>query len=246
MTTDGELRGSTLLLCLPHAGAGPEVFRSWNKFDVEGVRVHPVELPGHGRRIGEAAYTDVLKAVDAAVSDLRPLLVGGQGQGQGQRVALFGHCLGALQCFELARRLREMDGVTVSHLFVSGSPGPFSTREERVTDVEDDDEFLAELRRIAGYHDPAMDDRELRELKLPMLRADVRMHEDYRPSASGPLDVPITAIRGREDDVVSADEIAQWRDLTTGGFAAVELAGGHMYFMQEAAGVLGLVGVSVR
>lgn len=235
MATDGELRGPTLLLCLPHAGAGPEVFRSWHQFDVEGVRVHPVELPGHGRRIGEAAYTDVLKAVDAVVSDLRPLLAGGQ------RIALFGHCLGALQCFELARRLRDTDGVTVARLFVSGSPGPYSTRDQRATDVEDDDGFLAELRRIAGYHDPAMDDSELRDLKLPMLRADVRMHEDYRPSASAPLDVPITAIRGSQDDVVSAEEIAQWRDLTTAEFTAVELPGGHMYFMQQAAALLGMV-----
>ena len=230
-TTAGDAREPTILLCLPHAGAGPNVFRSWNRLEVEGVRVYPIELPGRGRQIGEEPYTDVLTAVDGMAHDVLPLL------GGGQRLVLFGHCLGALLCFELTRRLRH-DGVPVAHLFVSGSPGPYSTREQRATDVEDDDEFLAALRRIAGYHDPALENRELRELMLPTLRADVRMHEDYRPAADGVLDVPITAIRGDQDDIVSAPEAAQWRGMTTAEFDAIELPGGHMYFTEQAAALL--------
>jgi surfactin synthase thioesterase subunit len=226
---------STLLICLPHAGSGPGIFRPWNSLGIPGVEVHPITLPGRERRLFEEPYLDVAAAVEGIAGELAPTLP------TGRPVALFGHCLGALLCFELARRLRDLDGVPVAGLFVSGSAGPEARRDRRASDVGDDDEFLRAVEEVAGYRDPAMDDPELRELMLPTLRADVRMHEDYRPAGSGPIDVPITALRGDGDAIVSAGEIAQWRAVTTAGFDAVELPGGHLYFVDQGRAVLEVV-----
>jgi surfactin synthase thioesterase subunit len=222
----GRNASAPLLLCLPQAGAGPGVFRPWNGLGASGVEVHPIVMPGRERKLFDPPYTDVQVAVADIADELRPLLAG-------RAIALFGHCLGALQCFELARRLRR-DGCEVTHLVVSGSRPPDHARARRATGLVDDERFLAELERIAGYRDPAMDDPELRALMMPAIRADVQMDEDYRTADRTPLDVPVTAVRGGQDEIVTADELAGWRSWTTTAFEVVEFPGGHMYFTHHA------------
>jgi surfactin synthase thioesterase subunit len=92
-----------------------------------------------------------------------------------------------------------------------------------------DEEFIAGVRRIAGYQHPALDDPELRELLLPVLRADVAAHESYSPAWAAPLACRLTAIRGTQDALVSRDSCAGWRAATSGQFRMEEIPGRHMY-----------------
>lgn len=220
-----------LLFCLPQAGAGAGLFRRWKELGFNGLEVYPILLPGRESRMFEEPHTDVGSAVDAVLDEVRPLV------GNGPPIVLFGHCLGAILGFELARRLRR-EGEHVERLIASGNPGPWTRRSRPVSEIKDDDEFLAALRRIAGYHDASMDDEEFRELMLPTLRADVRMQEGYLAETDARLDVPITAMRGAQDDVVSPGDIAEWRDATNGPYQAVEMPGGHMYFTDNASAII--------
>lgn len=223
---------STLLLCVPHAGAGPAVFKKWSGYDVRGIEPHPVLLSGREQKLFDEPHTDIHAAVAETSQELRPLI--------GDRpVALFGHCLGALVCFELTRSLRSA-GVAVTQLIVSGSRAPDQRRERLLTGIVDDERFLAELERNVGYRAPAMDDPELRELLMPTLRADVRMDEEYRLDDKTPLDIPITAVRGAEDEIVSARDINAWRSWTTADFTTVEFPGGHMYVGDHGAALVRL------
>ncbi|WP_433260179.1 thioesterase II family protein [Actinosynnema sp. CS-041913] len=216
----------TVLICLPFAGAGASFFGSWQSRLPEGVKVAAAQLAGREERFVEEPGTEVARAVD----DVLPWVVE-QVAGAGQ-VALFGHSMGAVLAYDLAHRLGEVAGVSLAKVFVSGSPGPWSARESRATGL-DDDEFVARVQRFAGYSHPALEHPEMRELLLPVLRADVAMHENYRPASDKPLSVPITALRGRDDGLVSAEQVAQWSAATTGAFACVEFAGGHMYLSDD-------------
>lgn len=222
----------TVLICLPFSGSGASFFQQWQLRAPEHLQVLPVQLPGREDRFVEPLLTDVASAVTEAatqvIARLRP----------GDRVALFGHSLGAVLAYELARRLTGT--VTVDHVFVSGSPDPWHGRSDRATGLPDA-EFLARVERFAGFSHPAMVEPEVRELVLPLLRADVEMHENYRPAADTPLTVPITAIRGRDDDLVSAAQSAGWWHATTGRFDTAELGGGHMYLATGVAELLELI-----
>ncbi|MFK0174180.1 thioesterase II family protein [Streptomyces sp. NPDC090306] len=224
----------TFLICLPFAGAGASFFKSWQSQAPEGLRVVPVQLPGREERLAEPAYTEAARAVEEAFSRVTEQVDGAC------RVTLFGHSLGAVLAYELAHRLIEAQGFRDLHLFVSGSPSPYRGRTDFASGL-DDDEFLARVRSFAGYSHPALEDPEMRELLLPILRADVEMHESYRPSSSKPLSIPITSLRGTDDELVSATEAAQWAEATTGAFATVELAGGHMYLADHADALLELI-----
>lgn len=225
-----------VLVCLPFAGAGASFFRGWRSDE---LRMLAVQLPGREERFTEAPITEVTRAVDDA---LPGVLAGIEG---GERVALFGHSMGAVLAFELARRISALDDVPLARLFVSGAPGPWSPREHRATGL-DDEAFLAQVELFSGYTHPALEDPEMRALLLPTLRADVEMHENYRPPAGGPLTVPITTMRGRADRLVSAEQVAEWKRATTGEVSGVEFDGGHMYLTEDASAVLHRIAAAVE
>src|SRR2546421_12668903 len=47
------------LFCLPYAGGGASIFRSWPEGLPESVEVCAIQLPGREARLGEPAYTRI-------------------------------------------------------------------------------------------------------------------------------------------------------------------------------------------
>lgn len=234
----------TVLICLPFAGAGPSFFTPWQRLAPEGLRILPVSLPGREKRFPEPAHTSAAPAVDDAYAQVTAAL--GEGGGTGGPVVLFGHSMGAVLAFELAHRIERSGGpVRLAALVVSGAPGPWTPRTDRADGLPDE-EFAARVRAFAGYDHPALADPEMRELLLPTLRADVRLHEMYVPSTDRPLGVPVISVRGREDTLVGAAEAAEWGRATTGKLTVAEPAGGHMYLTERPAELLALVAAEVR
>ncbi len=214
------------LVCLPFAGGGAGIYRAWKDLPASAPRIVPVQLPGREEQFIDDLYRDVNKAADGLAAHVVELTAN-----KGP-VALFGHSLGAVLAFELARRL-ELDGhVDLRHLFVSGSPGPFTGRSQRATGL-DDEQFLDRVMEFAGYQHDALDDPDMRELLLPVLRADVEMHENYEPLSELPLRIPITSVRGSTDELVSEHEAAEWESATSGRFQQIETPGGHMYLIDS-------------
>lgn len=215
------------LVCLPFAGSGASFYRAWPPIPFGGqARVLAVQFPGREELFGEEPFDDVRSAGAALVPDVldeadpdAPLI-------------LFGHSLGAVVAYEMARAIERSHSGRLSHLYVSGSPGPRGGRTERATGL-DDEEFLARVHGFAGYRHEAFDVPELREILLPVLRADVAMHENYRPADGEPLAAPITALRGADDLLVSARQSREWAAWTRGAFAYRELPGSHMYLTES-------------
>ncbi|WP_369166903.1 thioesterase II family protein [Streptomyces sp. R28] len=226
---------TTKLICLPYAGAGASFYRPWTALAGDTVEIVPLQLPGRERLIDEEPYRNVPQAVDGLLAELRDRL-----GADGTKVALFGHSLGAVLAYELAHRLAAEPGVELVHLFVSGSPEPGRGRERRATALTDED-FLARVGEFAGYHHPALDDPEMREMILPALRADVEMHENYVPSTDLPLNAPLTVVRGEDDDLVDYDDAESWSKVAGHDFEHVEVPGGHMYLTDAAPALVRLI-----
>lgn len=226
---------TTKLICLPYAGAGASFYRPWTALAGDALEIVALQLPGRERLIDEEPYQDVHQAADGLMAQLRERL-----GHDGGRVALFGHSLGAVLAYELARRLVDEPGTELVHLFVSGSPDPYQGRERRATGLSDE-EFLAQVGEFAGYHHPALDDPEMREMILPALRADVEMHENYVPGTDLPLNVPLTVVRGEDDELVGYDDAESWSKVAGLDFEHVEVPGGHMYLTDTASTLVRLI-----
>jgi medium-chain acyl-[acyl-carrier-protein] hydrolase len=148
--------------------------------------------------------------------------------------------MGALVCFELTRHLRrEYDSQPV-HLFVSGRCSPQTLREPFSPDLPDS-EFLEVLRRSNGTPEEVLENSELIELLLPIVRADYAVCKSYVYTPEPPFGFPITAFGGLEDRGVSRDCIEGWRGHTTGPFVMRMLPGSHFFLNTSRSLLLGAI-----
>lgn len=218
--------GDIPLVCFPFAGAGASFFRPWSARLAGQFSVIAVQLPGREKRFSDPPHTNVSAAIGEALPELSRRLRGRSD------VVVFGHSLGAALAYELARRASREGGFQVKRLVVSGSPAPSQQRDRRATGLSDD-EFLQQVSDFAGYSHPVLEDPEMRDLLLPVLRADVEMHEGYVPGQLDVLAASITCLRGRDDALVSLADSARWQEVTGQPLDLVEVAGGHMYLVDE-------------
>jgi medium-chain acyl-[acyl-carrier-protein] hydrolase len=213
-------RASVRLFCFPYAGGADSVFRSWQQILTDTIEVCPVQLPGRGSRITEPPCTDIKQLVQDAGQALAPYL--------DKPFAFFGHSLGALIAFELARYLKREYSESPVHLFASGRCSPQTTNGP--LDLKLFDSKLPEmLRRYNGTPEEVLDDPELMELILPVLRADLALCKSYIYTPQLPFSFPITAFGGLDDHGVPRRYIESWREHTTGPFVLRMFPGSHFF-----------------
>ncbi len=213
------------LLCIPHAGGGASAFRGWADLFPESIEVCPVQLPGREQRIREAPFDRLEPLVEAlAGAVLRRAEV---------PFAIFGHSNGALIGYELARLLRRRGERGPVHLVASGRRAPHVPPPPPLTMGLPDDQFLDELARLGGMPAEVREHPELREMLLPVLRADVALHETYEYQDEPPLEIPITGYAGMDDPRAPPDTVAEWAVHTSREFALRTWPGGHFYLAAE-------------
>ena len=199
------------LFCLPHAGGGTRIYRTWS---IDGVEVCPVLLPGREGRASEPPIDNMPELIDSLAAAMREYTAG--------PYALFGHSMGAGIAFELARALEDPPRV----LIVSAARAPQYRANLQPRPDPSDEELLDQLSALGG-------DRAALASALPVLRADTRLYRNYRFTPAPPLHVPIVAYGGAGDPNVCHENLAPWRELTTGPFLQREFPGGHFYLLSS-------------
>jgi len=208
------------LFCFPYAGGSSTIFHKWPQDLPSWIDVFAVQLPGHGSRLDEPPVTNLHRLVEMIEPALLPHL--------GQSFAFFGHSMGAMISFELARTLRDKHSLQPTHLFVSGRPAPQLPVEKPTYNLPEA-EFAEELRRLNGTPPDVLEHSELMKLMLPILRADFELVQTYSYTPRPPLDCPITAFGGWEDQSVSRESLEAWREQTTNKFSVRMLLGDHFF-----------------
>lgn len=209
------------LFCFPYAGGTAQIYHGWPSGLPDFVEVCSVQLPGRGSRMAEPALTNIRHLVEAAAPALMPYF--------DRPFAFFGHSLGALIIFELARRLRATRGMSPTRLFVSGRGAPQIPREQDLSYNLPRAEFVEMLRRLNGTPEEVLNHPELLEIMLPLLRADFEANETYTYVQGQPLDCPITAFGGLQDSEVSREALEGWREQTSSHFILSMLPGDHFF-----------------
>lgn len=209
------------LFCFPYAGGNASIFRTWSDGMPADVEVCPVQLPGRGSRLMEPPFTQLSTLIHALAQAVSPLL--------DKPFALFGHSLGALVSFELARHLRRQYGLHPVRLFVSAGRAPQIPHRDPPMHSLPEEEFVAKLRRLNGTPSEVFAHPELMEIVLPLLRADFALYETYVYSSEPPLNCPISTFGGLQDRNVSHSDLEAWRDQTTGCFSSRMFPGDHFF-----------------
>jgi surfactin synthase thioesterase subunit len=221
------------VVCFAHAGGDPRTYLSWQQElgPVAGLRA--VCMPGRGHRFGEPRPTSLDELADGAAEAIRSL--------PDPAVCLFGHSLGGLVAFEVARRLR--DWPAVRHLVVSGCAAPSLLPTEYIVWASRLPwrKFVEATAKHEGLAPEIVEDPELQDLLLPELRADVRLFAGYRYRPAAPLAIRASLVNGMDDWRVAEGVLHPWeRELAT----VPEYHwrdGGHFYFTGRPATVVGVL-----
>jgi surfactin synthase thioesterase subunit len=210
------------LFCLPYAGGGASTYNGWPAGLPDSIETCAFALPGRERRLREPPLTALPELVEALVAVIA--------RNADEPFALFGHSMGALVAFELARALQRRGLRAPAALFVSAHRAPQQPRTELPLRLLPDAELIEALRRRYGAIPPevAREPSFLR-LLLPLWRADFTLIETYEYLEEPPLDCPLSVFAGSADPFTRDDDLELWRRQTTSTFRLRTLPGDHFF-----------------
>lgn len=210
------------LFCLGHAGGGASHFASWARAMPPEVDVQPIQLPGHQERLAEPCYRDMGRLAGDLGDAIRTSL--------DAPYALFGHSMGGIISFELARWCRSRGLPQPLLLAVAACPAP-RTQPARplLCEMTDADLIRTMRQRFGEMPAQLLRNAEFMAIMLPILRADLALVETYAYGEQPPLDCPILTLGGTGDAAVPPPALAPWQSETTGPFSLRMLPGGHFF-----------------
>src|SRR5215475_13419703 len=222
------------LFAFPYAGGGIGAFHSWQNHLPSWIGIHLVQLAGRENRFLEPPASramEIVQPVSRAIAAIHrtPFII-------------FGHSMGAVLAFEVARQLRRISSSFPAALIVSGRCAPqLQPGIPRISHLDDAPLVSRAFELFGGIPPEVLENQELIELMAPVLKADLRLAEDYEYVAEPPLECPVAAYGGDRDPWASTHELDAWREQTRSGFVREQFPGHHFY-LREPGNELRLLG----
>lgn len=220
------------LLCFPFGGGGSSFYLSWARDLEPGVEVVPIQLPGRENRMDEQPFDEIDKLTAGITPAIQNYL--------DKPYALFGHSMGALLSFELAREIRRRNLPTPKLLLVSAMRAAHLKDTRPPIAGLPDDQLIEALRERYDF-EVSEESLELVQLMLPTIRTDILCIENYTYKNEPPFDFPIVGFGGNSDGGVALPEVEAWSLYTTAGFKHYQMDGSHFFINSERGQLLKLM-----
>ncbi|MEZ0340964.1 thioesterase II family protein [Mycobacterium sp. pV006] len=211
------------LFIFPHAGGSPQYYVPFAKAFATDIKRTAVQYPGQRGRQDFASFKDLPALADEIVKMVSP------DADHGGPISFFGHSMGGLLAFEVARRF-EAAGRPISALFVSAVAAPGRVGFEDVPDT--DEGLLAAVSTMTGASPEFVQNSEFAAVILPTLKG-LKAIADYDCPPEVKLSSPIHAFYGDDDEIATADKVHPWADRTTAEFSARAFPGHHFYLLEH-------------
>jgi len=214
------------LFCLPHAGGSAFNYSKWKKYFNPFIEVIPIELAGRGYRIEESLY----HSIEEAVNDVYKIIIK---QLNNSPYILYGHSMGSLIAYELAKKIQISNDVLPEFLVLSGRNHPNS----KIKDIRhnlSNEQFKNEVIAMGGTPSEVFQSEELMEIFLPILRADFKIVETYIHNNNNiqVCDIDFLILNGKNDELTSYEEVKKWEQYTNKMCTFHSFEGKH-FFLHE-------------
>lgn len=221
VTPQINLEADTRIFFFPYAGGGPAIFSRWVSDIPSKIEAQIVYYPGRGSRHNEPPMRSITLLVNELTQAIQPLL--------DKPFVFFGHSLGGTVAFELARSLRHSRLPQPNILFISGCGAPQILDRQPPLHKLPDDDFVSSLKKLNGIPQDVLQNQEMLDIFLPMLRTDFELIETYKYAHDKPLNSPIIALGGHNDPRVRREQLEAWATQTNAHFAAKYFEGNHFF-----------------
>ncbi len=227
------------LIIFPYAGGNGYAFRDMARHLKNDFFVTALDLPGHGSRMRESLLTDVYAMADDLFEQVRPFL-------NSSRVIFWGHSLGSILAYFVARLAGKANLPGPCRLFLSGRPAPFVNVHEKYLHLMPRQAFLSHLLSYGGIPDSVVRETELIDFFLPIIRADFQALSTFDEQNLESIHVPLTILMGTEDRPKIDGPVRSWQELSTQEVSFKSFSGGHFFIFQHLAAIGWLISQSIR
>lgn len=209
------------LFCFPYAGGSAQIFSQWAQHLPSHVDLFAIQSPGRGRRFSEKPIGCLSTKVDLLHQEILPYT--------DVPYVFIGHSNGALLAFELARELQKSGNCNLKHIVLSAKRAPQLPRLKPAIHALPQEQFLAQLKAYNFTPDEVLENAELMEIFIPMLRADFSLSDTHQFQVKPSLEADASLYWGNEDDDIPKEDILAWENLIQGQCKLVEFNGGHFF-----------------
>ena len=211
------------IFCFHDAGGSTSLFNQWgDHFKNSDIEVVLIELPGHGKRVEESLITNIDSFLNDFMPDFNKMM--------DKPFAFLGHSMGGLIAFEVIRELRRKQLAQPMQLFISSTSGLTAYNKSSV-DYRLPNEKIVE--QYPHLHLDVIQNKEMQEMLITILKADLQLLYDYEYKKEMLLDIPITVFHGESDKRVKIDQIEQWEKETLSSFKLFSRPGGHRFIQND-------------
>jgi len=211
------------LICFPYAGGNKYSFNQFFPYLEKRFECVTLELPGRGRRFGEALLDNIPDMVDDLYSQIEPYL--------DYDFVFYAHSMGGILSNSLIHKLTAHNKRLPLFLLATGCAAPQFRKEEVILHLLDDEGFKAELKKLGGFPDEILENQELIEFLLPILRADIKALETNVYSFTQKHSVPIIAGFGMEEELKD-NQINGWK-LESSSSVEIKMYNGNHFFILQ-------------
>lgn len=227
-----------VIIFIPHAGSCGEAYMPWFRHFTQHVDCRYLQLPGRGAKMENAMPDSIQSMANAIMPELESL--------RDKKIVLFGHSMGGLIAFELARNMENYREEPAHALFISGCRAPDEPVNRSLTGL-DDKQLIQELAGMGGTETTLLEQPELLSPFLSILRQDIALCEKYVSPLSKPLQAPIYVLWGTEDYLITPKMIDGWRRFCNGkNIAFHPHKGDHFYHHQQTDKVMKLINQALK
>ncbi|MFE9638134.1 thioesterase II family protein [Nocardiopsis alba] len=208
---------SISMVCFPHAGAGRFYYSRWQQAFSGIVDLNIVQYPLRENRLNTPMPESVGELAEDIFEEFEDVLRG--------PYAIWGHSMGGVLGYEVAKLCQERLGNAPLTFFSSGSSAPCRARFRRVGNLDTPEGFRDVLLRYGGVPEEYLRDADFMTYFAPAIKADLRLLSAYQDTGRVPLRCPLVLMLGR-GDTVTPD---QWEHYTDHSLEVNEYEGGHFF-----------------
>jgi medium-chain acyl-[acyl-carrier-protein] hydrolase len=220
-----------VLFCFPHAGGSASFFKNWIIND--NIKIVPIEYPGHGSKycmpLCESMYQLIDYLTEELISQYHLL--------SAHSFSFFGHSMGATVSYELSKALEERYQLVTNHLFISSKSSPENRLEQsKFTEIQ----LKEMLLQMGGVSEHFLELEEVTEVFFPIIRADLKLLEDYHRYNNLKLRSNATLFRGLNDSV-TRESMESWKSYVNEINSFHTFNGNHFYLINNKNEVLDII-----
>ncbi len=219
------------IFCFPHAGSSASFFARWKSLAANNC-IFPIQYPGRENRRSEPYPESIEKLAYEFVNDELETL-------SSKPYILFGHCMGSLVAWEVAKEMKRRGEILPEAIIVSSSVAPSRGLIHDVSNMSDD-EAIESLCKLGYISRDIVAEKEFFDYYMSVMKTDRTLLESYNYDAQKDIrfDCRIITFNGEKDDSELISQALEWKNFTVKSFEQVLFGGGHFYLSEDPAAVV--------